>query len=110
MSTEYAGSNEDAKSALKKSLETVMKCVETLFKIVKNAKNGEDAKFKSIKKTNSVFKRYIAEVDGACEVLVAAGFDDDHEQLRLNSRQDPGLLYLICSLLESIVDVTREHM
>jgi hypothetical protein len=97
----------------------LLSCVRTLHKIVTNAKNNPDPKYRTIKKSASTYQRLVAQVAGAAQVLRAAGFEDSSGsggsgvssgssesgsggQIVLR-RDDPGWLYVCSSVLEVCV-------
>ncbi|XP_076904711.1 uncharacterized protein LOC143560257 [Bidens hawaiensis] len=106
---------------LKKSIETLQSEVspaeaalvfQTLVKIVKNViEHPDETKFKKLRKANPVIQKNIASYNGAMEILFLIGFCEDVVQDEIGSaeaylvlkRNDPGLLWLAKSSLETCI-------
>ncbi|XP_023754400.1 uncharacterized protein LOC111902817 [Lactuca sativa] len=106
---------------LKKSIQTLQSEVspseasmvfQTLVKIVKNViEHPDEIKFKKLRKANPVIQKNIANYNGAMEILFLIGFCEDVVQDEIGraeaylvlKRNDPGLLWLAKSSLETCV-------
>ncbi|MFS7999348.1 putative WLM domain, PUB domain, Ubiquitin-like domain superfamily, PUB-like domain superfamily [Helianthus anomalus] len=106
---------------LKKSIETLQSEVspseaatvfQTLVKIVKNViEHPDETKFKKLRKANPVIQKNIASHNGAMEILLLIGFCEDVVQDEIGraeaylvlKRNDPGLLWLAKSSLETCI-------
>ncbi|KAJ0680739.1 putative WLM domain, PUB domain, Ubiquitin-like domain superfamily, PUB-like domain superfamily [Helianthus annuus] len=106
---------------LKKSIETLQSEVspseaatvfQTLVKIVKNViEHPDETKFKKLRKANPVIQKNIASHNGAMEILFLIGFCEDVVQDEIGraeaylvlKRNDPGLLWLAKSSLETCI-------
>ncbi|KAI3753405.1 hypothetical protein L2E82_25457 [Cichorium intybus] len=84
----------------------------TLVKIVKNViEHPDEIKFKKLRKANPVIQKNIASYNGAMEILFLVGFCEDVVQDEIGraeaylvlKRNDPGLLWLAKSSLETCV-------
>ncbi|KAL4555452.1 hypothetical protein LXL04_038071 [Taraxacum kok-saghyz] len=85
---------------------------QTLVKIVKNViEHPDEIKFKKLRKANPVIQKNIASYNGAMEILFMIGFSEDVVQDEIGRREaylvlkrnDPGLLWLAKSSLETCV-------
>eukprot|EP01032_Pedospumella_encystans_P010722 gene10722-12508_t len=81
------------------------RCLQVLLKIVSNAKDNTDVKYRTVKKTGVVFQRDVASVPGATDVLVSAGFSHVSAEQLVLTRQDPGLLYVVASVLQTALQL-----
>ncbi|KAI3769608.1 hypothetical protein L6452_00717 [Arctium lappa] len=106
---------------LKKSIEMLQSEVspseaamvfQTLVKIVKNViEHPDETKFKKLRKANPVIQKNIASYNGAMEILFLIGFCEDvvqdgigrAESYLVLKRNDPGLLWLAKSSLETCI-------
>nr|GEV73759.1 hypothetical protein [Tanacetum cinerariifolium] len=106
---------------LKKSIETLQSEVspaeaamvfQTLVKIVKNViEHPNEIKFKKLRKANPVIQKNIASHNAAMEILFLIGFCEDVVQDEIGraeaylvlKRNDPGLLWLAKSSLETCI-------
>ncbi|KAJ9560864.1 hypothetical protein OSB04_006024 [Centaurea solstitialis] len=106
---------------LKKSIETLQSEVspseaamvfQTLVKIVRNViEHPDETKFKKLRKANPVIQKNIASYNGAMEILFLIGFCEDVVQDEIGraesylvlKRNDPGLLWLAKSSLETCI-------
>ncbi|KAK9284353.1 hypothetical protein L1049_023524 [Liquidambar formosana] len=86
--------------------------LQTLFKIIRNViEHPDDMKFKRLRKANPVFQRNVASYKAALEVLFLIGFNEDvvldeigrAETYLVLKRNDPGLLWLAKSSLETCI-------
>ncbi|KAL8238111.1 hypothetical protein R6Q59_019192 [Mikania micrantha] len=106
---------------LKKSIKTlqsevgpseVAMVIQTLVKIVRNViEHPDETKFKKLRKANPVIQKNIASYNGAMEILFLIGFCEDVVQDEIGraegylvlKRNDPGLLWLAKSSLETCI-------
>ncbi|KAI3675178.1 hypothetical protein L1987_84764 [Smallanthus sonchifolius] len=106
---------------LKKSIETLQSEVspseaamvfQTLVKIVRNViEHPDETKFKKLRKANPVIQKNVASYNGAMEILFLIGFCEDVVQDEIGraeaylvlKRNDPGLLWLAKSSLETCI-------
>lgn len=88
------------------------KVLETLFKIIRNViEHPNEMKFKRLRKANPAFQRNVASYKAAMEVLFLIGFNEDvvsdeigkAETYLVLKRNDPGLLWLAKSSLETCI-------
>lgn len=86
--------------------------LETLFKIIRNvSQNPTEIKYKKLRKANPILQRNIVSYKAAMEVLFLIGFSEDimtdeigkSETYLVLKRNDPGLLWLTKSTLESYI-------
>ncbi|KAG9455076.1 hypothetical protein H6P81_007980 [Aristolochia fimbriata] len=86
--------------------------LQTLFKIIRNViEHPDDTKFRRLRKANPVFQKNVASCKAAMEVLFIVGFYEDvvideigrSEAYLVLKRNDPGLLWLAKSSLETSV-------
>ncbi|KAK9691327.1 hypothetical protein RND81_09G190000 [Saponaria officinalis] len=84
---------------------------QTLFKIIRNiSENPNEMKYKKIRKANPVFQRSIANAKAALDILFLVGFVEEvvtdefgkAETYLVMKRNDPGLLWLAKSCLETV--------
>ncbi|RVX08426.1 hypothetical protein CK203_014039 [Vitis vinifera] len=84
--------------------------LQTLFKIIRNLiEHPDEIKFRRLRKANPAFQRNIANYKAAMEVLFLIGFNEDVvsseigkvETYLVMKRNDPGLLWLVKSSLET---------
>ncbi|XP_068668286.1 uncharacterized protein [Aristolochia californica] len=84
----------------------------TLFKIISNViEHPDETKFRRLRKANPIFQRNVASCKAAMEVLSIVGFYEDvvfdeigrSEAYLVLKRNDPGLLWLAKSSLETSV-------
>lgn len=85
---------------------------QTLVKIVRNViEHPDETKFKKLRKANPVIKKNIASYNAAMEILFLIGFCEDNVQDEIGraeaylvlKRNDPGLLWLAKSSLETCI-------
>ncbi|KAL8205299.1 hypothetical protein R6Q57_008850 [Mikania cordata] len=106
---------------LKKSIKTlqsevgpseVAMVIQTLVKIVRNViEHPDETKFKKLRKANPVIQKNITSYNGAMEILFLIGFCEDVVQDEIGraeaylvlKRNDPGLLWLAKSSLETCI-------
>jgi hypothetical protein len=60
-----------------------------------------------VKKSGIAFQRDVANIPGAVDVLVAAGFTNNSADQLVLTRQDPGLLYVVSAVLQSAQELAR---
>ncbi|XVE72476.1 hypothetical protein DITRI_Ditri11bG0042100 [Diplodiscus trichospermus] len=86
--------------------------LQTLFKIIRNViENPDEMKFRRLRKANPVIQRNIANYKAAMEILLLVGFSEDvildeigkAETYLVLKRNDPGLLWLAKSSLETCI-------
>ncbi|CAL5406231.1 unnamed protein product [Camellia sinensis] len=86
--------------------------LQTLFKIIRNViEHPSEMKFKRIRKANPVIQRNVANYNAAMEILFLIGFNEDvvsdglgkAETYIVLKRNDPGLLWLAKSSLETCI-------
>lgn len=86
--------------------------LQTLFKIIRNViEHPSEMKFKRIRKANPVIQRNVANYKAAMEILFLIGFNEDvvsdglgkAETYLVLKRNDPGLLWLAKSSLETCI-------
>lgn len=83
----------------------VSETMQVLRTIIGNArKHPNDPKFQKIKKSTKIFTRLVENRIGATRILQAAGFEEKGEYIMLG-RDDPGLLYLVDSILEQSIAI-----
>jgi hypothetical protein len=83
----------------------ISETMQLLRTIIGNARNHPtDPKYKSVKKTTKIFTRLVENRIGASRILLAAGFEEKGEYFMLG-RDDPGLLYLVDSILEQSIAI-----
>jgi hypothetical protein len=83
----------------------ISETMQLLRTIIGNARNHpNDPKYKSVKKTTKIFTRLVENRIGASRILLAAGFEEKGEYFMLG-RDDPGLLYLVDSILEQSIAI-----
>ncbi|XP_025014855.2 uncharacterized protein LOC8265583 isoform X2 [Ricinus communis] len=85
---------------------------QTLFKIIRNViEHPNEMKFKRLRKANPIIQKNVANHRAAMEILLVAGFSEDvvfdatgkPETYLVLKRNDPGLLWLVKSSLETYV-------
>ncbi|KAL7000004.1 hypothetical protein U1Q18_001154 [Sarracenia purpurea var. burkii] len=90
----------------------VGRVLETLFKIIRNLiEHPYEMKFKRIRKANPIIQRNVANYKAAMEILFLIGFNEDvvsdeigkAETYLVLKRNDPGLLWLAKSSLETCI-------
>ncbi|GAB4859382.1 hypothetical protein Ancab_010845 [Ancistrocladus abbreviatus] len=86
--------------------------LQTLFKIIRNViEHPDELKYKRLRKANPVFQKSVARYKAAMEVLFMIGFCEDviideigmSETYVVLKRDDPGLLWLAKSSLETCI-------
>ncbi|KAF7140222.1 hypothetical protein RHSIM_Rhsim06G0169800 [Rhododendron simsii] len=86
--------------------------LQTLFKIIRNViEHPSEMKFKRIRKDNPIIRRNVANYKAAMEILSLIGFNEDvvsddigrAETYLVLKRNDPGLLWLAKSSLETCI-------
>ncbi|XP_052178766.1 uncharacterized protein LOC127792341 [Diospyros lotus] len=81
--------------------------LQTLFKIIRNLiEHPNEMKFKKIRKGNPIIQRNVANYKAAMEILFLIGFIEDimlAETYLVLKRNDPGLLWLAKSSLETCI-------
>ncbi|XP_019162659.1 PREDICTED: uncharacterized protein LOC109159096 isoform X1 [Ipomoea nil] len=86
--------------------------LQTLIKIIKNViEHPDEVKFKKLKKANPIIKRDVLNYKAAMDVLALIGFSEDvlfdetgrTENYLVLKRNDPGLLWLAKSSLETYI-------
>ncbi|XP_059662929.1 uncharacterized protein LOC132308742 [Cornus florida] len=86
--------------------------LQTLFKIIRNViENPDETKFKRLRKANPIIQRHVANYKAAMEILSLIGFHEDavldgignSETYLVLKRNDPGLLWLAKSSLETCI-------
>ncbi|XP_063239310.1 UBX domain-containing protein 6 [Bacillus rossius redtenbacheri] len=104
---------------LNRSKEKVEQCVETLCKYLENiVQHPEEEKYRRIRESNRVFQERVAGVEGARDLLLAAGFreqtlphrDGEEKFLVFSPDNVEGLdsLQVLCDALRSAEPVTLE--
>ncbi|CEG39608.1 Protein involved in sister chromatid separation and/or segregation [Plasmopara halstedii] len=85
------------------SVEAIEKAATLLYKIVSNIiSHPNDAKFRSIRKTNRLFEGQVARFPECLDFLRALGFEDQFDKFVL-IREDPALLWIGRSTLEVLL-------
>ncbi|XP_039030065.1 uncharacterized protein LOC120164388 isoform X2 [Hibiscus syriacus] len=81
--------------------------LQTLFKIIRNViEHPDEMKFRRLRKANPIIQRNIANYKAAMEILLLIGFSEDvilDETYLVLKRNDPGLLWLAKSSLETCI-------
>ncbi|XP_031262033.1 uncharacterized protein LOC116120231 isoform X2 [Pistacia vera] len=86
--------------------------LQTLFKIIRNViEHPEEMKYKRLRKANPIIQRNVANYKAAMEILYLIGFNEDvvldeigkAETYLVLKRNDPGLLWLAKSSLETCI-------
>ncbi|XP_022771728.1 uncharacterized protein LOC111314541 [Durio zibethinus] len=86
--------------------------LQTLFKIIRNViEHPDEMKFRRLRKANPIIQRNIANYKAAMEILLLIGFSEDvildemgkAETYLVLKRNDPGLLWLAKSSLETCI-------
>ncbi|KAF9606712.1 hypothetical protein IFM89_027756 [Coptis chinensis] len=86
--------------------------LETLFKIIRNViEHPNETKYRRLRKANPQFRRSVANYKAAMDVLFLVGFNEDlvsdeigrSETYMVLKRNDPGLLWLAKSSLETCI-------
>lgn len=71
--------------------------------------DNSDLKYRTVKKSGTVFQRDVASINGAVDVLVLSGFSHVNAEQLVLTRQDPGLLYVVASVLQSALAMARPN-
>lgn len=96
----------NALSVKKSNQRDVYNSLILLRTLIGNAKDLPDEKYRSIKSNSKKFENCVTKIDGAMQLLEAAGFEKCDEINKVNlKRVDPGLLYLAFSFVDLCVDV-----
>jgi len=83
----------------------ISETMQLLRTIIGNARNHpSDPKYRQVKKSTKIFTRLVENRIGASRILLAAGFEEKGEYFMLG-RDDPGLLYLVDSILEQSIAI-----
>ncbi|XVF71820.1 hypothetical protein PTKIN_Ptkin12aG0070200 [Pterospermum kingtungense] len=86
--------------------------LQTLFKIIRNViEHPDEMKFRRLRKANPIIQRNVANYKAAMEILLLIGFSEDiildeigrAETYLVLKRNDPGLLWLAKSSLETCI-------
>ncbi|KAK2979021.1 hypothetical protein RJ640_013655 [Escallonia rubra] len=86
--------------------------LQTLFKIIRNLiSNPDDMKYRKLRKANPVIQKNVANYKAAMDILFLIGFHEDvvldeigrEETFLVLKRDDPGLLWLAKSSLETCI-------
>jgi hypothetical protein len=93
----------------------LLACCKLLRTIVQNAKDFNSPKYRTLKTTTKAFRSNIAAHEGALGVLLAVGFTQVAASSGVDaqvvlSREDPGLLYIAHSVLETAVQLLQAQL